>query len=91
MSDEVLAMPNDDGQYRVECDVSYYASGAVLSQQQPDKSWRPIAFASWTMSPTQRNYQIYDKELLAVINALSEWRQYLLGSPQAIDVVTDHC
>src|SRR5438477_2465905 len=71
-SDQVLTMPNDEGQYRIECDASYYASGAVLSQEQPNSTWRPIAFASWTMTPAQQNYQIYDKEFLAVINALEE-------------------
>ena len=90
MSDEVLTMPNDKGQYQVECDASYYTSGTVLSQQQPNESWQPIPFALWMMAPAQRNYQIYDKELLTVINALDKWRQYLLGSPQVIDVVTDH-
>jgi len=89
-SDEVLAMANDTGQYRVECDASYYATGSVLSQQQPDGTWRPIAFASWTMTPAQRNYQIYDKEFLAVINSLNEWRQYLLGTPETIEIFTDH-
>jgi hypothetical protein len=59
-SDVTLTMPSNDGKYRVECDASYYATGAVLSQQQTDETWRLVAFASWTMSPTQRNYQVYD-------------------------------
>jgi hypothetical protein len=45
-SDEVLTMPRDEGQFRVESDASYYALGSILSQQQPDAIWRPIAFAS---------------------------------------------
>ena len=89
-SNEVLAMPTSDGQWRIECDASYYATGAVLSQQQPDQTWRPVAFQSWTMSPAQRNYQIYDKELLAVINSIDEWRPYLLGATESIEVFTDH-
>jgi hypothetical protein len=75
-------MPNNDGQYRVECDASYYATGSVLSQQQPDYTWRHITFASWTISPAERNYQIYDKEFLTIINSLSEWRDYPLGVVQ---------
>src|SRR5438477_12855417 len=59
-----------------EVDTSYYALGAVLSQEQPDSTWRPIAFALWTMTPAQQNYQIYDKEFLAVINAIEEWKRY---------------
>jgi Integrase zinc binding domain/RNase H-like domain found in reverse transcriptase len=42
------------------------------------------------MTPTQRNYQIYDKEFLAIINALSEWRQYLLGAVKTFEIITDH-
>ena len=83
-------MPSDDGQFRIECDASYYAVGAVLSQQQPDGIWKPVAFRSSTLTDAQRNYQIYDKEFLAIIEALSEWRQYLLGAKHTIDVVTDH-
>jgi hypothetical protein len=89
-SNEVLAMPMSDGQWKVECDASYYATGAISSQQQPNQTWRPVAFQSWTMSPAQWNYQIYDKELLAVINSITEWRPYLLGTSQPIEVFTDH-
>jgi len=82
--------PNHAKQYQIECDASYYASGAVLSQEQPDSTWRPIAFASWTMTPAQRNYQIYDKEFLAVINALKEWKRYIIGAPKTTEIITDH-
>jgi len=50
-------------------DVSGYAIGGVLSQEQEGK-WKPIAFLSRTMQPVERNYEIYDKELLAIIKAL---------------------
>ena len=83
-------MPNNEGQYRIECDASYYATGAILSQQQADETWRPIAFASWTMTPAQRNYQVYDKEFLAVKNALDEWQRYIKGAPKVTEVITDH-
>ena len=89
-SDQVLMMPNDEGQYQIECDASYYASGAILSQQQPDTTWRPIVFASWTMTPTQQNYQVYDKEFLGMINVLDEWRHYILGTPQPTEIITNH-
>jgi hypothetical protein len=89
-SDVTLAMPSDDGKYRVECDPSYYALGSILSQQQPDEMWRPVAFASWTMSPAQRNYQVYDKEFLAIMHSLTEWRKYLLGTKHTVEVITDH-
>jgi len=42
------------------------------------------------MSPTERNYEIYDKELLAIVKALDKWRQYLLDAVKKFEVWTDH-
>jgi hypothetical protein len=70
-------------------DASGYAMGGVLSQEQQGK-WLPIAFLSWTMIPAERNYEIYDKELLAIIEALKVWRQYLLDAKEQFEVWTDH-
>jgi len=57
----------------VEMDVSSYAIGGVLFQEQ-DEKWKPIAFLSKKMQPAERNYEIYDKKLLAIVEALSKWR-----------------
>jgi hypothetical protein len=73
----VLAIPSDEGKYRVETDASDFAMGAVLSQQQQDGTWRPIKFISKSLNPAERNYEIYDKELLAVMYALYECSHYL--------------
>ncbi|KAJ3574926.1 hypothetical protein NP233_g1445 [Leucocoprinus birnbaumii] len=83
-------MPNRDGKFRVEVDASGYAIGAVLSQQQTDKKWKPIAFISKALNETERNYEIYDRELLAVMTALSEWRHYLSELPERFEIWTDH-
>jgi len=53
----------------VETDASVHAIGGVLSQEQ-DGKWKPIAFLSRTMQPAERNYKIYDKELLVIVEAL---------------------
>jgi len=55
----------------VETDVSGYTIGKVLSQKQEEK-WKLIAFLSSTMQPVERNYKIYDKELLAIVEALTK-------------------
>lgn len=86
----VLTMPNDNGMFRIECDSSDFAIGAILSQQQVDMKWKPVAYLSHALNPTERNYEIYDKELLAVMTALSEWRQYLLGAKETFEIFTDH-
>jgi hypothetical protein len=85
----VLALPQEDGQFRVEVDTSGYAIGGVLSQEQQGK-WHPIAFLSRTMSPAEKNYEIYNKELLAIMEALKSWRHYLLDAKQQFEIWTDH-
>jgi len=42
------------------------------------------------MSSTERNYEIYDKELLAIVEALDKWQQYLLDAVEKFEVWTDH-
>ena len=85
----VLQMPLDDGKYKVEADSSDYATGAVLSQEQ-DGRWHPIAFLSRSLSDTERNYDIFDKEMLAIIRALEEWRHHLQGAKEPFEIWTDH-
>ena len=85
----VLAIPTDTDPYRLEADSSGHALGAVLSQCQSGV-WRPIAFLSKSLSPTERNYQIYDRELLAIMTALTEWRHLLMGTPLPFEIWTDH-
>ena len=68
----ILALPQPDGQFRVKTNASGYAIGAVLSQQQ-NEQWHPITFLSHCMTPAEQNYEIYDKELLAIVVALKTW------------------
>ena len=88
-SQPVLSLPKREGKFRVEMDTSGHAIGGVLSQEQ-DGKWRPIAFLSRTMQAAERNYKIYDKELLAIVEALAKWRQYLLDVVEPFEVWTDH-
>jgi len=44
-----------------------------------DAKWRPVAFISKSLSDTERNYEIYNKEMLAVIRCLEAWRHFLEG------------
>jgi len=54
----------------VKADVSDYATEEVLLVKCENRKWRPVAFISKSMNPTERNYKIYDKEMLAVIRYL---------------------
>jgi len=67
----VLSLLKREGKFRVETNTLEHAIGGVLSQEQEGK-WKLIAFLSRTMQPVERNYEIYDKELLAIIEALTK-------------------
>ncbi|SJL02936.1 uncharacterized protein ARMOST_06277 [Armillaria ostoyae] len=87
--DVILAIPNKTGRFQVEADASNGAIGAVLSQEQGGV-WRPVAFMSKVLTATERNYEIYDKELLAIMLTLSDWRHYLMGALEDIEIWMDH-
>ena len=55
----------------METNASKHAIGGVLFQEQEGK-WKPIAFLSRTIQPTEQNYKIYSKELLAIVEALTK-------------------
>jgi len=85
----ILKYPDSTKQFIVETDASNYAVGAVLSQKFDDRL-HPIAFLSKSLNKSQRNYPIYDKELLAIKVALEEWRHYLEGARHQFIIYTDH-
>jgi len=69
----ILALPQDSEPFHIEADSSDFASGAVLSQQLPrEEKWHPVAFYSKSLSPVEQNYEIHDKEMLAIIHMLEE-------------------
>ena len=87
--DVVPSFPVPGAKLRLEVDASNYAMGAVLHQIVDGKP-RPLGFFSKTMVPAERNYQIYDKEMLGLMRALEHWRHFLKNTPTQFDVWTDH-
>ncbi len=84
-------VPDPESQFIVEVDASDVGVGAVLSQRSLcDGKVHPCAFFSRRLSPAERNYDIGNKELLAVRLALGEWHHWLEGSAQPFLVWTDH-
>jgi len=74
----------------METDASDYALTAILFIITKDNEIHPIAFHSRTFSAPELNYNIHNKELLAIYEAFKIWRHYLEGSALPINVVTDH-
>jgi len=66
----VLAAPDLDKEFRVEADTSNYATRGVLSMKCPNDLWKLVAFISKSLSDTERNYEIHDKEMLAIVRCL---------------------
>jgi len=73
----------------VETDASDFALGCVLSQYQ-GRRLHPVAFHSRKLNSAERNYEIDDKELLAIMEAFKEWQRYLWGEEEPVTVYTDH-
>ena len=86
----ILCHFNPDLPTWIESDASDWVLGAVLSQRQPDGEIKPVAFLSQKLSSAECNYEIYDKELLAIVRAFDEWRPELAGTLEPIQVLTDH-
>jgi len=66
----LLVAPDLDKELRVEADASNFTTGGVLSIKCDDNKWRPVAYISKSLNEMERNYEIHDKEMLAVIQCL---------------------
>jgi len=85
----ILFLLKREGKFRVKMDALRHTIGGILSQEQEEK-WKPIAFLSRIMQLAEMNYEIYNKELLAIVEALAKWRQYLLDVVEPFEIWTDH-
>ncbi|GJW01499.1 reverse transcriptase domain-containing protein [Tanacetum coccineum] len=83
----ILIAPNWDQPFEITCDASDYTIGAVLGQR-IEKHFRPIHYASKTMTEAETNYTTIEKEMLAVVYAFEKFRSYLIMNKSV--VYTDH-
>uniref|UniRef100_A0A8C5LR95 Gypsy retrotransposon integrase-like protein 1 n=1 Tax=Leptobrachium leishanense TaxID=445787 RepID=A0A8C5LR95_9ANUR len=87
----ILLLPDPSKPYSLEVDASGIATGAVLSQRDENNDrLHPVAFFSRKLSPAEVNYSVGDRELLAIKNALEEWRHLLEGTLHPTTIFTDH-
>uniref|UniRef100_A0A674PJ94 Uncharacterized protein n=1 Tax=Takifugu rubripes TaxID=31033 RepID=A0A674PJ94_TAKRU len=87
----ILLVPDPERHFVVEVDASDVGIGAVLSQRSADdQKMHPCAFFSQRLSPAEQNYDIGNRELLAVKLALEEWHHWLEGTKLPFLVWTDH-
>src|SRR3979490_1904016 len=86
----ILAHWEPDLPLIVETDASDYALTAILSTITSEGELHPLAFHSRTFTAPELNYDVHEKELLAIFEVFKRWQHYLEGSAEPIDVVTDH-
>ncbi|QRW20628.1 Retrotransposable element Tf2 protein [Rhizoctonia solani] len=86
----VLIHSKPDQPYYLETNASGVAMGAILSQRGEDNRLHPIAYMSKSFSSAEANYDTHNKELLAIIKALEEWRIFLEATDKPVQVFTDH-
>ena len=86
-SPTVLAMYNPTRETKISADASSYGLGAVLLQKD-ENNWRPVYFASRSMTPTEQRYAQVEKETLAITWACDKFAEYLVGLDFVIE--TDH-
>ena len=89
-SEWVLMIPKPGRPFRMETDASDFTITAILSQLDEDGIWKPVAFMSKSLNKAERNYEIYDKEMLVVMQGFYEWSHYLRRYNAEIEVLTDH-
>ena len=86
----ILSHYNPDKACHLETDASDYVSAGILSQPDDDGILHPVAFFSKKMAPAECNYEIYNKELLAIIRCFEQWRPELESTAIPVKVLTDH-
>ena len=87
-SEQVLALYDPEKETTVSSDASSFGLGVVLMQKQPFGDMRPVAYASRSLTETERRYTQIDKEALAITWALEHWAEFLIG--MRFKVETDH-
>jgi len=86
----VLAYPDLERPFEMEVDASAYAVGAILFQKDDQGRKQDVGYYSKALNPAEHNYDIWDREFLAVIKVLGNWHHILIGTPHKITVWTDH-
>ena len=87
-STPVLAHYDVSKETKLSTDASSYGLGGVLLQKQSDKKWRPVAYASRALSPTEQRYAQIEKEALGITWASERFEDYLIG--KKFEIETDH-
>ena len=85
----ILVYPNFSKPFFLKNDASDYAVETILSQKEEDKRLHPIAFHSKKFTTIEINYEIHNKEFLAIVDSFQEWKYFLEGVVHPITIYTN--
>jgi hypothetical protein len=95
----VLTQSDFEEKFHLQTDAPAYGVGAVLSQRgktsqtlckRSKPTTHPIAYYSAMFTQTEQNYDIYERELLAIMKSLAHWQPYLGWTKEPFTILTDH-
>ena len=86
----ILAHVDPEKPFIIEADASDFALGSILSQQGDDEKLHHVSFHSRKFDHIEINYEIHEKELLAIVDSFTQWRHFLKGSSHQVIVFSDH-
>jgi RNase H-like domain found in reverse transcriptase/Reverse transcriptase (RNA-dependent DNA polymerase) len=86
----VLMMPNHSKPFQIQVDSLLFTTGGILTQMDTNRDRHPCTYLSKSLTKEQRNYDTGDRELLAIVWALKQWRHYIQGSGHTTIVLSDH-
>jgi hypothetical protein len=90
ISEPILQHFDPDRQLMLETDASDYAIGAVCSQPDNSDVLHPLSYFSRKLRNAELNYDIHNKELLAIVEALNKWSTYCKSTKHSIRILSDH-
>ena len=97
MTEPVLVTPDLNKEMRVKVDVSDFVTEGVFLMKCEDEKQKPVAYISKLLNEAERNYEIHDKEMLAIIRCLEAWWHFLEawwhfleGAKSQFKIWTDH-
>jgi len=86
----VLILPDYEKPFTLITNASDYMTGSILEQEDAFGRSHPVAYFSKSLQPAERNYEIHNKELLAIIHSLKHFRHYLQGNKHHTKIFSDH-
>ena len=90
MTEPILQHFDPERPITIETDASDYTIGAICSQPEDNRILHPVAYYSRKLKDSVRNYDIHNKELLAIVDALRNWDTYCKTTGPKIMILTDH-